>query len=366
MKFICDKNNLSDAINTVQKAVSQKSTLPVLEGILIECGEGKIILTGNDLEIGIRYECPAQILEEGTIVLNSRMFGDIVRKLPDAPVQIESDDKYLTKIICGNVKFDISGIDPQEFPRISDINRDFSFNIKSNVLRSIIKQTIYVIPQTSTRPVLTGAYFEVENNKLSVVGSDRFRVAIRNEMIDETNKNFSAIIPVRTLGELLKIVKDDDTYLRMYFSDKNVLFEFDDFIVLSRLRDGEYINYKNAIPQQYAFTVKCNVADLENAVDRASLIISNESVKSPLTLNIRTGEIEISCSSASGKINDVISVDCDCEPFEIKFNLKFLLDSLKNCDCEEIHMKFITSGSPCVMEPVEGNEFMYLVLPMLK
>ena len=129
MKFICDKNNLSDAINTVQKAVSQKSTLPVLEGILIECGDGKIILTGNDLEIGIRYECPAQITEEGTIVLNSRMFGDIVRKLPDAPVSIESDDKYLTKIKCGNVKFDISGIDPQEFPRIADINRDFSFNI---------------------------------------------------------------------------------------------------------------------------------------------------------------------------------------------------------------------------------------------
>lgn len=364
MKFVCDKNNLLDAINIVQRAVSPKSTIPILEGILIESEEDKIIFTGNDYEIGIRYICDAQVIENGKIVLNSKMFGDIVRKLPDAPVVIETDEKNVASIKCSNTAFDIMGYSDIEYPRIPDISRDFSYNIESKKLKSIIKDIIYAVPPTSTRPVLTGALFEVDNDNLTVVSSDRFRIAMRNEKIDETGKKFSAIIPGKTLNEVLKILKDDESYLRMYFSEKHVLFEFDNFTITSRLRDGEYINYRGAIPSEFNIICKCDVAEFASAVDRASLIINNEVVKSSLKLNINSNKIDLSCSSAIGKINDSVNVESNGDNFTIAFNYKYLLDALKNCDCEEVRIKFITAGSPAVLEPVEGNKFMHLILPI--
>lgn len=364
MKFVCDKNNLLDAINIVSRAVSQKSTVPILEGILIESENDKIVFTGNDYEIGIRYICDAQVIEEGKTVLNAKMFGDIVRKLPDAPVVITSDEKNTSNIKCANVSFDIMGYSDVEYPRIPEITRDFSYNITENKLKGVIKDIIYAVPQTSTRPVLTGALFEVKNNLLTVVSSDRFRIALRRETIDETGKNFSSVIPGKTLNEILKILKDEENYLRMYFSEKHVLFEFDNFTVTSRLRDGEYINYKGAIPTEYNITCKCNAADFASAVDRASLIINNEVIKSSLKLNIDFNRIELSCSSAVGKINDSVSVESDGENFSIAFNYKYLLDALKNSDAEEVYIKFISAGSPAVIEPVEGDSFMHLILPI--
>lgn len=365
MKFICDKANMLEAINTVQKAVSQKSTLPILEGILIECTDSSLVLTGNDLELGIRYEVEASCSEPGSIVLNSRMFGDIVRKLPDAPVLIESDENNITKIKCVNVDFDISGLLAAEFPKITEVEKDQCIKIEANKLKKMIRQTIFAVSQRENKPVLTGALFEIEDGGFTMVASDGYRLAIRKEEIENEGKRLTAIVPGKTLNELLKIIKDDDTPVEMYFTDKHVLFDFGNFTVTSRLRDGEYIKYKSAIPSEYNIEIKADVASFCDSIDRAALIINAESAKSPLKLDIKDDTITLSCSSHMGKVSDILNVDSSGGELLIGFNHKYLWDALKNCDCEEVKMKFITERYPLIITPLEGEEFLYMILPII-
>lgn len=365
MKFICDKTNLLEAINTVQKAVSSKSTLPILEGILIECTDGKIVLTGNDLEIGIRYEVEASVSEEGSIVLNSRMFGDIIRKLPDAPVLIESDENNITKIKCVNVDFNISGLLASEFPKITEIEKKECVKIENIKLKKMIKQTIFAVSIRENKPVLTGALFEIENSRFTMVASDGYRLAIRNESIDDCGFSVNAIVPGKTLNELLKIIKDDDNFVDIYFTDKNVLFEFENFTVTSRLRDGEYIKYKSAIPSEYNIEINANVMSFCESIDRASLIINTESAKSPLRLDISDDTVTISCSSHMGKVSDIINVDSSGGELVIGFNHKYLWDALRNCENEDVKMNFISERYPLVITPLEGDEFLYMILPVI-
>ncbi|MBE7026966.1 MAG: DNA polymerase III subunit beta [Ruminococcaceae bacterium] len=365
MKFICDKASLIEAINTVQKAVSPKSTLPILEGILLECNNGKVILTGNDLEISIKYEIEASVSEEGSIVLNSRMFGDIIRKLPDAPVLIESDENNITNIKCVNVDFNISGLLASEFPKITEVTRDNFIKVENSKLKKMIKQTIFAVSLRENKPVLTGAFFEIENSRFTMVASDGYRLAIRNETISDCGRTINAIVPGKTLNELLKIIKDDDNIVNIYFTDKHVLFEFDNFIVTSRLRDGEYIKYKSAIPSEYNIEINANVASFCDSIDRAALIINTETSKSPLKLDIKNDNITISCSSHMGKVSDIVNVDSSGGELVIGFNHKYLWDAFKNCEDEDVIMKFITERYPLIITPVEGDAFLYMILPII-
>lgn len=365
MKFMCDKINLLEAVNTVQKAVSAKSTLPILEGILIECNENKIVLTGNDLEIGIKYEVEASISQPGSIVLNSRIFGDIIRKLPDAPVMIESDENNITNIKCLNVDFNISGLLASEFPKIAEIEKNDCVKIENSKLKKMIKQTIFAVSIRENKPVLTGTLFEIEGGRFTMVSSDGYRLAIRNENISDDGYNIKAIVPGKTLNELLKIIKDDDNLIEIYFTDKYVLFEFEKFTVTSRLRDGEYIKYKSAIPSEYNIEINANVMSLCESIDRASLIINTESAKSPLKLDIKDDSITMSCSSHMGRVSDIINVDSSGGELVIGFNHKYLWDALRNCEDEDVKMKFISERYPLVITPLEGDEFLYMILPVI-
>ncbi len=365
MKFICDKANLLEAINTVQKAVSPKSTLPILEGILLECSGTSLVLTGNDLEIGIRYEVMASVSEPGSVVLNSRMFGDIVRKLPDAPVLVESDENNITTIKCVNVDFSISGLMASEFPKITEVEKNDAVQIENNKLKKMIKQTIFAVSIRENKPVLTGALFEIENSKFTMVASDGYRLAIRNETIKNESAAVNAIVPGKTLNELLKIIKDDDNLVNIYFTDKHVLFDFDMFTVTSRLRDGEYIKYKSAIPGEYNIEINADVSSFCDSIDRAALIINAESAKSPLKLDIRDDNITISCSSHMGKVSDIINVDSSGGELVIGFNHRYLWDALRNCESENVKMKFISERYPLVITPLEGEEFLYMILPII-
>ncbi len=367
MKIMCDKNILIEAVNIVSKAVSSKSTLPVLEGILIETKNDKITLTGNDLELAIEHECTVQVIEEGKVVLNARMFGEIIRKLPDAPVFIETDDKFVTKIKCSNVNFDILGLDASEYPKIPQINKNDSITINQRVLKSLIKQTIFAISTNDKKPIWTGSLFEIENNKISVVSTDGFLMAIRNENIEENGKNIRVIVPGKTLNELLKIISDDDLNVKIYFSEKHILFEFENFTVTSRLRDGEYTNYKNVIEKQKSFEIelKVDTANVLSSLERAALIINADSAKSPLKLDIRDDEINVNCSSQIGKISDVINADAlKSGELLIGLNQRYLYNVFRNCEKSEVLLDFISSRNPCIVRPVEGEEFIYMVMPI--
>lgn len=367
MKIMCDKNVLIEAVNIVSKAVSSKSTLPVLEGILIEAEKEKIVLTGNDLELAIKHECNVQVIEEGKVVLNARMFGDIIRRLPDAPVFVENDDKFLTKITCSNVNFDILGLDASEYPKIPQINKNDSIKIKENILKSLIKQTIFAISLNDKKPIWTGSLFEISEGFISVVSTDGFLMAIRKEKIESSDKEIKVIVPGKTLNELLKIISDEEKDVTVYFSEKHILFEFEKFSVVSRLKDGEYTNYKNVIEKQQNFEIemKVNSSEVLSSLDRAALILNADSTKSPLKLNIKDDEINVNCSSQMGKISDIITADAlKSGELLIGLNQKYLYNVFKNCDSEEVLMDFISSRNPCIVRPVEGDGFIYMVMPI--
>ena len=367
MKIICDKNILLDCINTVQKAVSTKSTLPILEGILIESNGDGIILTGNDLELGIKYNCRVQVEEEGSVVLNARMFGDIIRRLPDAPVFIQTDENYITTIKCSNVNFDISGLNASEYPKIPEVNKNDFISIESGKLKSLIKQTIFAVSTNDKKPIWTGSLFEISDNTITVVSTDGFLMAIRKENIENNNRNIKAIVPGKTLGELLKIINDDEKIVNIYFSDKHILFEFEKFTVTSRLKDGEYTNYKNVINKQKEFEIQlqANTSEIFDSLERAALIINADNTKTPLKLFIKDDEINITCSSQVGKISDIINVSSKKGgELLIGLNQRYLHSVFRNCDCEEVLLNFISSRNPCIVKPINGEEFLYMIMPI--
>lgn len=367
MKIVCDKNILLEGINVVSKAISSKSTLPILEGVLVETNENGIVLTGNDLEIGIKYECAVNVIEEGKVVINARMFGDIIRRLPDAPVFIETDENFVTNIKCANVNFDISGSGAEEYPKIPEINKNDFVSIENSKLKSLIKQTIFAISLNDKKPIWTGSLFEIENNTISVVSTDGYLMAIRKEEIAAENKNIKVIVPGKTLNELLKIIPDDDLSVNIYFSEKHILFEFEKFTVTSRLRDGEYTNYKSVVERQknYEIQLEANVSDIFSSLERASLIINTDNTKSPLKLIIKDDQINLTCSSQIGKVSDIINVSAKkAGELLIGLNQKYLYNVFKNCDTEEVLLNFISSKNPCIVMPTEGENFIYMVMPI--
>ncbi len=364
MKISCEKNLLLDNINIVQKAVSPKSTLPILEGILIEASEN-LKLTGNDLELGIECKIEAEIEQEGAVVLNSKIFGDIIRRLPNDVVTIEVDsNNHHTTIKCGNSEFNIMGISSSEFPEIPHVEKRNSLTFSQQKLRSMIRQTIFAVGNNENKLILTGSLIEIEEEKFNMVSVDGYRLALRKEKINNESKGMSFVVPGKTLNELSKIIKEDEKEIILYTSDKHVLFEFDNCRIVSRLLEGEFLNYKQIIPSEHSITVKTSVRSLINSIERAALIITSDNKKYPVKLSIKMDKIIISCMTDMGKVQDSINVETLGEDLEIGFNHKYLLDALKNCESEEVILEFNNSLSPCIIKPVEGDSFIYLVLPV--
>ena len=365
MKILCDKQTLLEGINGVQKAVSSKSTLPILEGILITADNDTVTLVGNDLELSIKYTFTAQVMKTGSIVLNSKTFGDIVRKMPDAPIYIEVGENNMASIKCGNVDFDIMGLLAAEYPKVAEINKDFYITIKESTLRSMIRQTIFALAVSENKPILTGSLFDINDNMLTIVSVDGYRLALRREFIGETGRQVSTVIPGKTLGEVLKITKDEDNDVYIYISEKHVLLEFEKFTVTSRVLDGEFINYKRTIPTEHSMEIIADVGMFSDSIDRAALIINSDSAKSPIRMSIKGDIVTINCASQTGKVSDVIKVETEStENLEIGFNYRYLLDAFKGCGYENVKMLLSTALSPCLIVPDEGDEFLYMVLPV--
>ena len=364
MKFTCDKTVLQDSINIVSKAVSSKSSLPILEGILLTCTD-TLKLTGNDLEIGIECVVDAQISERGSVVYNAKVFGDIIRCLPDGMVDISCDENYNTRISCGYTKFEIMGLPGDEFPEIPQMEKEQYFKIEENKLRDMIRQTIFAIGTNENKFILTGSLFEIDNDKLSIVSVDGYRLAIRREAIEDTNQNDSFVIPGKTLSDLLKLLGDSKEKITVFYGEQHVLFEIDNFVLVSRLLEGEFLNYEQIIPKENAVLVKTKVQPLIRAFERVGLMISaGDTNKSPAILTMQNDTIDIFCQSSVGKIDDHLNAEIKGNKLTIGFNHRYFLDALKACEGEEVLMEFNTHLSPCVIKPMEGNAYLYIVLPV--
>ena len=364
MKFSCEKALLQAAISTTSRAVSPKSSIPALEGILLEAGTA-LRLTGYNLETGIRPIVPADIREEGTLVLGARLFGEIVRKLPDDIVTFQSEN-YMVNIKCGMSEFNILGTDPEEFPELPTVEYQNSLILPQSRLKAMISQTLFAVSDNESRPIHTGSLFEVDSNGLTIVSVDGYRLALRHEAIDkkEGAETFSFVVPGAALSEVEKICSDVDEPASVTQGARHVMFKVGDTMLVSRRLEGEFLAYRQAIPRNNTIHVEGETRALLSSIDRVSLIISDK-LKSPLRCVFDSNLLKISTKTAIGDAYDECPLSGDGGGLEIGFNNKYLMDAPKAAPADKVRLELTTGVSPCVILPTEGEEnFLYMVLPV--
>lgn len=363
MKFSCEKALLSSAVSITSRAVAAKSSIPAMEGILIEAGN-TLRLTGYNLETGIQATVPAEIAESGSLVLSARLFGEIVRKMPD-DVVIFTSQGYTVNIKCGLSEFNILGTDPEEFPELPNVDQQNALTIKQPILRSMISQTLFAVSDNESRPIHTGSLFEVDGNGLTVVSVDGYRLALRHEAVEEKRgaDSFSFVVPGSALSEVEKICSGETTVI-ITQGARHIMFHTGDTVLVCRRLEGEFLAYRNAIPKNSTIKIEVDARSLLASIDRVSLIIS-EKLKSPLRCIFGEGIVSITTKTAIGDAADQCVIAGDGGGLEIGFNNKYLMDALKAAPADKLRMEFTSGVAPCVILPAGDEEnFVYMVLPV--
>lgn len=362
MKITCDKLKLNEAVLNIQRAVSSKSSVPALEGILIQAKENSVQLCGYDLELGITtyFECETE--ESGNIVLSAKLLGEIVRRLPAQTVTITTDEKLMTTIQSGETEYSIVGIPPQEYPELPAVGSDSTLKVQNSVLRSMIRQTLFAVAENDAKPIHTGTLFELEQNCLRLISVDGYRLAIREEPINCDLKT-TFVVPGKTLGEVLKLLGNDEDEVELQIDRRHILFSIQNYTVISRLLEGEFLDYRAAIPSECSTELKVSTQNFISSVERVSLLITDR-LKSPVRCIFGENEIHISCSTAIGRANDRLDAQITGNSLEMGFNNRFLLDALRNSECDEVRIQLNGPLSPMRILPREGNAFLFLVLPV--
>lgn len=363
MKLVCSKSNLLNGLQIVSKAVPSKTTMSILECILIDAAKGVIKLTANDMELGIETTIDGEIIDKGTIALDAKIFLDIVRKLPDNDITIETDAAYKTTITCEKAKFNIIGKSGEDFSYLPLIEREESVVISQFTLKEVVRQTIFSISDNDNNKLMTGELFEINGNELKVVSLDGHRISIRKIELKNEYTGKKVVVPGKTLNEISKILSGDaDRDVNLYFTDKHVLFEFDQTIVVSRLIEGEYFKIDQMLSSDYETKVKINKKEFLNCIDRATLLVK-EGDKKPIIINITDDTMELKINSTVGSMNEEIDITKQGKDLMIGFNPKFLIDALKVIDDEEIDIYLVNPKAPCFIKDTE-EKYIYLILPV--
>ena len=365
MKIICDSVELAKAAFSVQRTVSGKSTIPSLEGILIEAFENKIKLTGYDLEVGSTVIIDGDIRTEGKIVLNAKNFCDILRMVPDDVISIETDDRNIAKIKSGDADYSIIATNAEDYPELPTLSKFSPVVAPLGLLKDMIKKTIFSVSTGERNPVHNGVKFEVTQNKIVLVAVDGARLAVRREEIsydEEQNGALSFVVPAKTLGEIQKNTSDDDTPVEIKVGDRHIIFGIGEYKIISRLLEGNFLNYKSAIPMSSETKIIVETKRLIESIERTSLIITDKS--SPLRLIVDNNILKFSSVTALGTASDKMVADIEGKNIEIGFNNRFVLDCLKVCDVEKIKIEMISANQPITFSPLEGDHFFFLILPV--
>ena len=365
MNFNCEKSVLLNGILTASRTVAAKSTIPALEGLLIETENDMLVLTGYNLKTGIRTKVPADIKEDGKIIINARLLSEIVRKMSEGTINISADNGFLVKISCSASYFEIMGSSAENFPELPSVDAMNSVSVPEGKLKEMIAQTLFAVSTNETRPVHTGSLFEVENGVLTVVSVDGFRLALRREKIsDENVSENSFVVPGAALSEVEKIASDGEETVTISLGSRHIMFSIGDTEVISRRLEGEFLDYRKSIPAAGKYTIGADRKLLIDVFERVSLVI-NEKYKSPERCCFGNKILKVSSSTALGKATDECGVDGDGEGLEIGFNNRYMLDALRAVPSDEINIQISSGISPCVIVPSDGSDrFVYLVLPV--
>lgn len=362
MKIVCNCQSITEAVTNVQRAVSSKSNNPALEGILFKAEGSSVKVSGYDLELGITTEIPAKVISSGEIVLNAKLISDIVRRLPADSVSIETNDKLMTTIVSGAVDFKIIGISADEYPDIPIVHSDSAIALKGEVLASMISQTLFAIADSDIKPAQKGSLFEINDNTLKIVSVDGYRLAMRTEgLLTDERKSF--IIPGKSLSEIVKLIKNGDTDVNIIIGDKHIIFKIENYSVISRLIDGEFMNYTVAIPTAHKTEIRVSTRKFISSLDRMSLLLSDR-IRTPVRCTIEGGIVKLSCATVLGQAYDELEAEMSGDSVEIGFNAKYMLDALRNTDTDEVRIQLNGPVSPMVILPSEGDSFLFLVLPV--
>lgn len=363
MVLICNKFELYGAIVNVSKAVSEKSTMAVLEGIKLSLNNNVLMLTGYDLELGIKTEISVKSQDKGDIIVNARLFSDIIKRMPCDEVLIEVFENLQVKISSGMTEYNISAISAEEYPELPSSDNCESFDISQPVLKSMINQTVFATSQTDIKPILKGELFDISGGVFNLVALDGYRLAVRTEPI-KCDKDYKFVVPAKALNEIAKLLKDDDELVcTIKMTRKHIIFEFSGYIVYTRMLEGEFHPYKSAIPKECSTEVVVNVKELTDSLERAMLLI-NERTNSPVKFVFENGQIKLSCSTSIGNINDEMYADITGPMIKIGFKCRYMLDPLKVVSEDKVKLLLNGSQMPVKILPMNGDNYTFLVLPV--
>ena len=363
MKIVCNKNDLLKGVNTVMKAVPSKTTMPILECILIDASTNEIKFTANDMELGIETKIEGSILERGIVALEAKLFSEIIRKLPENDVTITSDEKNNTLIVCEKAKFSIMGKDGEDFSYLPFVERDYCISVSQFTLKEVIRQTIFSIAANDSNKMMTGELFEINENELKVVSLDGHRISIRDIELKSEYGEKKVIVPGKTLTEISKILGGGtEDMVDIFFTDNHILFEFDQTVVVSRLIEGNYFRVNQMLSNDYETKVTINKKEFLDCIDRATLLVK-EGDKRPIILNITEDTMELKVSSQIGSMDELIDISREGKDIKIGFNPKFLIDALRVIDDEMIDIYYMNPKAPCFIRD-ENQTYIYLILPV--
>ncbi len=362
MKFTCDRKKLIDGISKVQGAVGSNATLPALEGILFSAGNGYLTLTGYNMELGITTAIEANVEQAGEIVLSARVFGEIVKKMPGDQIALETDDALMCTVKSGRSKFAIVGMAAAEFPELPALSDGISFSFNAELLDNMVRMTRFAVAKTDDKPMYTGILFQLEEGKITMVAVDGYRLAIRKEVITN-DLNLKFIVPEKTLSEILKLLPENDEKIQISVGKRHIVFEIGHILVVSRLLEGEFIDYKTAVPPNHTTEVLVDTKSLLESIDRVALLI-NDRAKVFIKCVFEENQIKASCESVIGNADDRIDAEIHGERIEIGFNSRYLLDALRAVETDRVKLEMSGPLSPIKIVPPEGNDFLFLVLPV--
>lgn len=362
MIFICEKQKLQEGISIATKAITGKTTMPILEGIYISATKEGLTLIGSDIDVSIQTKVAADVIEEGKIVIDAKIFGEIIRKLSNSEVKIETLENDIVQITCEKSVFNIVYMNATDFPALPTIDENMTVEVPQNILKNMIKGTSFAIAQDETRPILQGILFEVKDKTLNLVALDGYRLAVKSEFLDNAN-NIEVVIPGKTLNEVSKILEDKEDIVKITFTQNHILFNLSDTKIISRLLDGKFVNYLSLLPQEYKLLVYINKQELQNGLERASLM-AKDGNSNLIKLDFQEENVIITSNSQLGKVREEVSINMQGEGVQIAFNSRYLLDVLKNMEEDEVVMEMTSGISPCVIKGKNMNNAKYLVLPV--
>lgn len=364
MNFSCEKYLLQNACATASRAAASKSPIPALEGLLIQAGE-KITVTGYDLKKGIYTSLEADVKESGSVVVGARLFGEMMRRLPDGIVSISTDINNNVNVKCGKSEFNFMGISAQDYPEMPSVDGLNNITLPQNILSEMINQTIFAVADNDVRPIYTGTLFNIEGEELTLVSVDGYRLALRREKLESAHmENCSFVVPGSALTDVERICSDSDEPAEISVGTKHISFCIGGTVVVSRRLEGEFLNYKKSIPESFKYTVKVDRSEFMSTIDRVSLIVSEKN-SSPVRMSIGDGSIHCLCVTPIGRAEDTCICEGDGEGLEIGFNDRYLKDALKAAGKDELHVCLNTASSPCIIKAADGSDnFTYMVLPV--